>query len=131
MNDISEIIRINAGGLSEQVVGQMLRTIYATFIESHLHYYVREKKGSEAEIDYLIQHGSMVIPIEVKAGSTGSLKSLHQFMAERELTVAVRVNSEKPIITDVKLTTSTGMSAKYKLISIPFYLVGELDRLLD
>ena len=129
--DIREIIRINSGGLSEQVVGQMLRTIYATFIEPHLHYYVREKKGSEAEIDYLIQHGSMVIPIEVKAGSTGSLKSLHQFMAERELTVAVRVNSEKPIITDVKLTTSTGMPAKYKLISIPFYLVGELDRLLD
>ncbi|WP_198424167.1 DUF4143 domain-containing protein [Candidatus Rhabdochlamydia porcellionis] len=47
-----------------------------------LYYWQREKKG--AEIDYIIQHENQVIPLEVKVGSTGTLKSLHQFMKEKK-----------------------------------------------
>lgn len=129
--DLREIIRVNEGGISEQIVGQMLRTVFAKFIDPHLNYYVREKRGSEAEIDYLMQCGSAIIPIEVKSGATGSLKSLHQFMAERELAVAVRINSERTTITEVSLKTHAGIPARYKLVSIPFYLVGELERLIE
>lgn len=128
--DLKEIIRVNEGGVSEQIVGQMLRTGFANFIDPHLNYYVREKKGAEAEIDYLIQHCSTIIPVEVKSGATGSLKSLHQFMAERKLSTAVRVNSEIATTTAVKIMTHAGIQARYKLVSIPFYLVGELERLL-
>ncbi len=45
-----------------------------------LYYWVRETKSSSAEIDYVISNGSDIIPIEVKAGKTGRLKSLHQFI---------------------------------------------------
>ena len=107
----------------------MLRTRVLKFIDPRLNYYVREKKGSEAEIDYLIQHVSGIIPVEVKSGASGSLKSLHQFMAERNLKTAVRINSEKSTVVNVDIKTGMGNRAQYALISIPFYLTEEIDRL--
>lgn len=128
--EIRELARVNKGGISEQVVGQLLRTIPLKFIDPGLNYYVRTKKGSQAEIDYLIQHHARVFPVEVKSGATGSLKSLHQFMAERNLDTAIRIYSDKPLKTMVDLKTTTGEKAKYLLISIPFYLTGEIERFL-
>ncbi len=109
----------------------MLRTRPLKFIDPHLNYYIRDNRGSEAEIDYLIQYNTRIIPVEVKSGATGSLKSLHQFMAERNLKTAVRINSEKPTITNVNMKTSIGNKAQYNLISIPFYLAEEIDRFLS
>ena len=128
--ELQELIRINEGGISEQVVGQMLRTRSLKFVDPHLNYYIRDKRGSEAEIDYLIQYDTRIIPVEVKSGATGSLKSLHQFIAERNLKTAVRINSEKPTIANVNMKTSIGNKAQYALISIPFYLTEEIDRFL-
>jgi len=68
-----------------------------------------------------------VIPIEVKSGTTGSLKSLHLFMALKKLSVAVRINSAIPNSTLVSIKNQ----ADYRLLSIPFYLIGELHRLLE
>ncbi len=128
--EIRELIRINNGGISEQAVGQLLRTRPMKFMDPHLNYYIRDRKGSEAEIDYLIQHDASIIPIEVKSGATGSLKSLHQFMEERNFKTAVRINSEKPTVTKVNVNISTGSAAEYSLISIPFYLTEEIDRFI-
>lgn len=129
VKELKELIRINEGGISEQAIGQMLRTRVLKFIDPRLNYYVREKKGSEAEIDYLIQHVAGIIPVEVKSGASGSLKSLHQFMAERNLKTAVRINSEKPNVVNVDIKTVMGNRAQYTLISIPFYLTEEIERL--
>ncbi len=74
---ISEISMINSGGMAEQLVGQLLRTITPAYISSPLFYWQREKKGTAAEVDYVIQHEDQIIPLEVKAGKTGALKSLH------------------------------------------------------
>ena len=128
--DLQELIRVNEGGISEQAVGQMLRTRLPKFVDPHLNYYVRDKRGSEAEIDYLVQHDTRIIPVEVKSGATGSLKSLHQFMAERNLKTAVRINSGKPTIANVNMKTNMVNKAQYALISIPFYLTEEIDRFL-
>jgi hypothetical protein len=46
-------------------------------------------------------------------------------MAEREFKKAIRINSEKPQITQANIKTITGNAAKYSLISIPFYLTVE------
>lgn len=62
------MVLINRGGIAEQVVGQILRTIVPHYIVPALYYWHREDKGSYAEIDYVVQHGDSVIPIEVKAG---------------------------------------------------------------
>ncbi len=129
--ELNEFIRINKGGIAEQAVGQMLRAGELKYIDPTLHYYVREKSGSEAEIDYLFQLNAQITPIEVKAGATGSLKSLHQFMASRGFELAVRVNIQKPSIVEVDVKTTKGIRAQYTLISVPFYLVGELRRIIE
>lgn len=130
-DEIGEFVRVNEGGIAEQVVGQTLRTLVASYVNPELHYYVREKKGSEAEIDYLFPLGPTLFPVEVKAGTTGLLRSLHQFMAERKLGTAFRINTSPPTVTDINTTTATGKMAKYKLISLPFYMSGEISRLAE
>jgi predicted AAA+ superfamily ATPase len=131
VNSIDEIIMINNGGVAEQVVGQLLRTIDPPYIEPNLYCWHREEAGSSAEIDYVIQHGNRVIPIEVKAGSTGSLKSLHFFMGLKKYPIALRINSDYPNTTKIDVKDSLGNQVKYTLISIPFYLMRQTHRLLD
>ena len=127
----TDIAFINEGKLAEQLVGQLLRTINPKFIEPTLYYWSREQKGSEAEIDYLVQYGNKVIPIEVKAGSTGTLKSLHIFMEAKGLKTAVRINSDHSSVTNVKTKMHSGKIIEYKLISIPMYLIEQINRLME
>ncbi len=67
----------------------------------------------------------------MKAGRTGTLESLHLFMAERELPRAVRFNADRPSLTSVDMRTTTGRPARYQLLSLPFYLGGRLHRLVS
>lgn len=130
VNAANEIVVINSGALAEQVAGQLLRTIDQPYIEPQLYYWHRDETGSSAEVDYVIQHGNAVIPIEVKAGATGALKSLHLFMGLKKITLAVRVNSDVPSITEANVTNSAGVHVQYQLASIPFYLLGQIHRLI-
>lgn len=126
-----EIDLINKGGIAEQIVGQTLRTIEPPYRESSLYYWDNPKKGSEAEIDYVMHHGSKVIPIQVKAGKTGTLKSLHLFMGLKKKSLAVRINSDIPTVTKVQVKDHERQPINYTLLSLPFYLMGQLHRLLD
>lgn len=129
ISTLDEIAFINSGGIAEQAVGQLLRTINQPYIEPALYYWLREGKNS-AEIDYIIQQGSRLIPIEVKAGSTGTLKSLHLFMGLKKLSTALRINSNPPSQTNVQIKDQEGNSVQYTLLSIPFYLIGQIQRLV-
>lgn len=131
VSDLASLVLVNEGGMAEQSVGQVLRGALPHFSERTLHFWCSEKKGAGAEVDYLVQHGSRIVPVEVKAGTTGSLKSLHQFMAIRRLPMAVRVNADTPSITGIDVKTTEGAPVQYRLLSIPFYLAGQLPRLLD
>jgi predicted AAA+ superfamily ATPase len=130
ITSINELILINTGSIAEQVVGQLLRTIHMPYIEPELYYWLREEKGS-SEIDYIIQNGPRIIPVEVKAGTAGSLKSLHFFMGLKKLKIAYRINSDLPSYVDVPIKDPTGNDLKYTLFSIPFYLMGQMERLLS
>jgi hypothetical protein len=112
---------INSGGLAEQIVGQLLRTINPFYVEPTLHYWLREEPNSNAELDYVIQHKGKIVPIEVKAGARGTLKSLTLFMTLKQLSLALRICSAPPNVTKNTFT----------LVSIPFYLCGQIHRLLD
>ena len=122
ISQLDEIIFINQGGLAEQVSGQLLRTVLPFYIEPALYYWQRTKKGASAEIDYVIEHGGQIVPIEVKAGKTGTLKSLHLFMALKKLPIAIRINSDVPSKFDL---------SDYSLLSIPFYLAEQVHRLIE
>jgi hypothetical protein len=108
---------INDGALAEQFVGQELLAYMGREEPNALFSWVREEKSSSAEIDFLIAVDSWIVPIEVKAGTTGSLRSLKIFLAEKKVPLGVRI-SEK------SLSLSDG------ILSIPFYLMAELPRLI-
>lgn len=137
MGIISPIIKLddsrlaNEGGIAEQLVGQLLRATFPKFVDPKLYYWMREKVGAEAEIDYLLQRNTEIIPVEVKAGSTGSLRSLHGFMEQKKLSKAVRVNSGYPSLTEVTIKNSNNQTINYQLLSLPFYLTEQIYRLYD
>ena len=92
------IMMVNSGGLCEQFVGQHLLYLNEYYKKPELYYWVREAKSSSAEVDYVISSGTEIIPVEVKAGKTGRLKSLHQFVKEKGVDLSVRINLAKPSV---------------------------------
>lgn len=127
--DLSDLRLTNEGGIAEQLVGQLLRTIFPKFVDPKLYYWMREKVGAEAEIDYLLQHNTQIVPLEVKAGSTGTLRSLHGFMQQKNLRMAVRINADYPSMVLVNVRNSFNQEVSYQLLSLPFYLTEQVYRL--
>ena len=113
-----ELQLINSGQLAEQFVGQELLAYQDPSLPAHLHYWLRDKKSSMAEIDYVITFKNRIYPIEVKYGKTGHLQSLILFMKEKGSEIGIKV-SQAPL------------SFQNQILNIPFYLISELPRLLD
>lgn len=130
INSFDMATLINSGCLTEQFVGQHLLYSRMPWEEPELFYWSREKRQSEAEVDYLIAHGGRVIPVEVKAGKTGTLKSLSVFLAEKRLDLAVRLNADLPSVHDAALAIP-GNSGSYRLLSLPVYAVDQIGRCLE
>ena len=125
-----DLVMANEGAIAEQAVGQALRLVEPPFHDPRLHYWARDTPGSEAEVDYVIQQGTHIVPVEVKAGATGALRSLHVLMAARSWRRAVRFNADRPSVTPVSTLTSGGDRATYELISLPLYLAANVGRIL-
>ena len=70
----------NRGEIAEAFVGQELLSYASPFSKAELYFWKRKEKNSSAEIDYLIQKGEKIIPIEVKSGHGGKLRSLRLFL---------------------------------------------------
>jgi uncharacterized protein len=128
---LEDINLVNNGGISEQAAGQLLRCIEPIYRDPELYYWQREAKSANAEVDYLLQHNGTIIPIEVKSGSTGSLKSLHHFMYVKKKSHALRINSDLPNQCEVNVKLHNQENVSYQLASIPFYLIEQLPRLMD
>jgi uncharacterized protein len=126
-----DLCLVNEGGLAEQVVGQALRTLAPAGQEPQLYYWVREQTGAGSELDYIVQHGARMVPIEVKSGASGSLRSLHLFMSLRKLPQAVRFNSERFSVTEVDVLVRDGKRVRYQLVSLPMYMAGNLNNVLS
>lgn len=129
LEDARDVVLVNEGAIAEQAVGQLLRLIAPPNQEPALWYWAREGRSDSAELDYVLGVGSSVVPVEVKAGAGGTLKSLHAFMAERKLPLAIRFNSAAPLVQDIDVRTTAGKSSRYRLLSLPMYLAEEVRRL--
>lgn len=125
-----DILLINNGNICEQFIGQHLLYSLDYYQEPELYYWVREKKNSSAEVDYLISCGPTIIPVEVKAGTTGMLKSMQLFIKEKNRQLGVRFNSGLPSVLEASTTLPIDNNTPFKLISLPLYMVGETHRLL-
>jgi Holliday junction resolvase-like predicted endonuclease len=125
-----DLTLVNEGQLAEQFVGQELRACRPFNDEPALFTWVREAQSSNAEVDYVIQVGTRIVPVEVKAGATGTLRSLHMMVAEKKLNLAVRVNSAPLQRRKVQTALPIGTPRSFTLLSVPFYLVSEIPRLV-
>lgn len=125
-----ELNLINNGTLAEQFIGQHLYQAQPFYRAPELFYWAREKKSSSAEVDYIITDASNhVVPVEVKAGSTGRLRSLQIMVLEKSLRRAVRFSSAQPTVLTERRKTAKG-PVDFTLISLPHYLVQQLQPLL-
>lgn len=73
-----DILSIYHGAMAEQFVGQELVAAGS----AGPHYWARQAKSSTAEVDFLIEQGGRIVPIEVKSGPTGRLRSLHLLLRD-------------------------------------------------
>jgi predicted AAA+ superfamily ATPase len=96
------------GAVAEQFFGQELLAYQNPYCRPLLYCWAREAKNSNAELDYLIQKEGKAIPIEVKSGSTGRLRSMHMFMEKYQVRHGIKI-SQAPY------------DSKNQIISLPLY----------
>lgn len=118
VNDLNKAFK---GAIIPHLVTQELISLQS--IEAHKpNFWVREKLQSSAEVDLLYTYQKWSIPIEVKSGSTGSLKSLHQFIEAAEHPYAIRMYAG-PFKIENAITPN---KRKYILMNLPYYLATKL-----
>ena len=125
-----ELLDTWRGRAAEHIVAQELRPVLDRHYHEQQYFWVRDKKGSTAEVDFIWQSGTEIVPIEVKAGTNSHLRSLHAFVNNSDRHVlAVRVWSGPLSIQD--LETPLPEKKPFRLVNLPFYYVGQLDKVLE
>jgi predicted AAA+ superfamily ATPase len=113
----SDILAVHAGAVAEQFVGQELRAHADPYMQQGLYYWAREARTSNAEVDYCVSFGSQVLPLEVKAGKSGALRSLHLFLQQYKAPLGIRVSQ-------------LNQHCDNTLLSIPLYAMHGLSAAL-
>lgn len=131
LSEVGELNPPMRSCLAEQMVTQALRARGPRSGDPTNLYYWQREGGRPGEIDHLIQHQTRVIPVELKSGAAGAMKSLHQFVVDKGLDLAVRIDRNAPALQPMDLRTTQGERARYRLLCLPIYLLSELDRLLS
>lgn len=85
---------VNKGGLTEMVLGWELVKYNNPRTQHELYYWENTSEGTRSEADYIIACDLKVLPIECKAGTSGKMKSLYEFMRQKHLTEAIRTSLE-------------------------------------
>jgi predicted AAA+ superfamily ATPase len=120
---------VNEGVLAEQFVAQQLFFAETPKRPPELYYWLREGRANNAEVDFLCQVGTNVVPVEVKAGKGGSLKSLFHFSDAKGMALACRFDLNPPMWQKI-LHRIDHREVTVDLLSLPLYLCGQADRLL-
>lgn len=108
-----DIVSVNRGAIAEQFVGQELAGLTDAGRFSSLTYWHRERRGSSAEIDYVIEQRGAILPVEVKSGAQGGMKSMHAFLGRRGNGLGIKI-SNYPFSFDGAVRT------------LPFYAIEKL-----
>ncbi len=118
----SDVSTVFSGRIIEHIVGQEIYAISSSPLHS-LNFWVRNKNQSNAEIDYILPVNGCIIPIEVKSGANGRLRSLHAFINAANHTTAVRLYGG-PFKTEQQHTID---GKKFTLINIPWYQASKVE----
>ena len=112
------------GQIARQVVGQEILAAEKPGEPDgrHLNFWVRSKAQSTAEVDFVIQYDDLLIPVMVKSGEPGRLRSLHQFIDMAPHAYAVRLYAGKLAVQQ----TQTIRGKKFYLMNLPYFLAGKI-----
>ena len=109
---------------TEQITAQELLSMEDR-VGQHRSFWAKPNNG--AKVDFLFIHNSKLYPIEVKSGTNAHLRSLQVFMDNSDIDIAIRVWSNPYSVNIVK----TPKGKVFRLINLPFYLIGNLHQILD
>lgn len=114
-----------SGGLAEALAGQELLAA-GSRRRGPLFFWIRDEKNANAELDFLLQAGDRILPVEVKSGSHGSLKSLHEFLRRSGTDIGIRIYNGPLALERHRVNLSDAAGISYRLLSVPFYLAFRL-----
>lgn len=115
----TSVMQTHSGRIAEQLVGQEWLAYGDPYADPQLYFWTREAKGSNAEVDYLIEINGRVVPVEVKSGATGSLKSMRLFLDSYPSSpVGIRYSMHDLSYVD-------------NILSIPLYMINQTKRLYE
>ncbi len=121
---------VNEGTIAEQFVAQHLLHAGPANASPELNYWLREGRATNAEVDFLIVASGHVLPVEVKAGKSGALKSLHLFAHQKNAASAIRLDLNPPsrqqVCCRLALGGQNSVEVSYELTSLPVYMAGLL-----
>ena len=126
---LDDVRFVNEGTMAEQYVGQQLLVRNGTMERPMLAYWLREGAKNNAEVDFVFSRGTEIVPVEVKAGAAGSLKSLRELVLARGFTSVVRFDMNQPSVQVVRIAKGD-RETDYTLHSLPLYaapFVGKSD----
>ena len=118
--DISDILSsndiqvVNRGAIAETFIGSELVKSASCYSPYPLYCWHREKAGSNAEVDYVVQLGARILPVEVKSGSKGSMQSMRLFMEAKGIAMGIRTSLEN-------------FSSYEDILVYPLYAIGNIQ----
>ena len=126
--DVAPALR---GGLAEQGVAQQLRAAIGEPTRRGQLFHWRRENGRVGEIDLVVEYNGRIVPLETKSGAAGAMKSLHQFMHDKSLSLAVRVDRNPPTLQKMQVKTTLGDPVEYQLLNLPHYLAWRTPALIS
>lgn len=122
---IQDLHQSSKGKLVQQIVNQEIKSL--DYLPGGKRaFWVREERGTSSEVDIIYPFRNMLIPIEVKSGATGTLRSLHEFIDRCPHDYAVRIYGGKVSVDEL----STSKGKKYRLLNLPYFLSAWIQEYL-
>lgn len=121
MIGLDDLNAFHAGKIIQHLVTQEVMAQYKSPLYKPL-FWVRENAKSNAEVDLVLPMGRYLIPVEVKSGKQGRLRSLHEFMNRANHPFAIRLLANRFSVEAVKTPAGT----PYYLMNLPYYLAAKL-----
>ncbi len=126
MMSFSDLNDLYKGAIIPHLIAQELISLN-TITYKKPHFWIREKKQSSSEVDLVFAYREKVIPIEIKSGSVGTLKSLHQFVERSNHPYAIRIYAGEFNV----LKTKTPGGKPYLLMNMPYYLGTKIPEYIE
>ncbi|MEM6453465.1 MAG: AAA family ATPase [Acidobacteriota bacterium] len=120
--------RLLDGRVAEMYAGQALLS-QQDAIPGQLFFWINATRSRAAEIDYLLPLHGRAVPIEVKAGRSGTLRSLHQYLHQADASVGVRLYAGELADDRLRVGLPDGSTLAYRLLSLPLYLAESVPLL--